>query len=99
MSVGITGWGPQAKAPAGTADRGLVYELCQALVGAVLPDYDDYDASLLDSIASHAAQAITRDFKTQGDHKSGCTCPCIVRVWIFIVDHSFRAAQLLSDPH
>ena len=63
LSVGITGWGPQAKAPAGTADRGLVYELCQALVGAVLPDYDDYDASLN---STHAAQAITRDFNAQG---------------------------------
>ena len=49
-------------------------ELFQALVGAVLPDYDDYDASLLNSIASHAAHAITRDFNTQGDHQSDCTC-------------------------
>jgi hypothetical protein len=31
-----------------------VYELFQALVGAVLPDYDDYyDASLLNSVTSH----------------------------------------------
>jgi hypothetical protein len=36
-----------------------MYELCQALVGAVLPDNDDYDASLLNRITSHAAHAIT----------------------------------------
>ena len=49
--------GPTNKSPDRLADRGLVYELFQALVGAVLPDYDHYDdASLLNSFASHATQ-------------------------------------------
>jgi hypothetical protein len=74
----------------------LVEELFQALVGAVLPD-DDYDVSLLNSITSHAAHAITRDFTAQEDHKSGCTCPGTVRVSEFVVDRSYRAAQLLSE--
>jgi len=75
-----------------------VYELFQALVGAVLPDYDDYDASLLNSFTSHAAHAITRGFNTQADHKSDCTYQGSVRVSVFVVDHSFHVAQLLSEP-
>jgi hypothetical protein len=48
--------GPKTKAPASAADRGLVLELFQGLVGAVLPDNDDYyDASLLNRLTSHAA--------------------------------------------
>src|SRR5471032_2710021 len=66
--------GPQTSSPYRIADRGLVYELFQALVGAVLPD-DDYDTSLLNSSASHAVHATTRVSNTQGNHKSGCTCP------------------------
>lgn len=62
--------GPIKKSPRRLADRGLGYELFQALVGAALPDYDDYDASLLNSFTSHAAHAITRGFNTQGDHKT-----------------------------
>jgi len=76
-----------------------VRELIQALVGAVLPDDDHYDdATLLNSPASHAAHATTRVSNTQADHKSGCTYPGTVRVSVFVVDHSFRAAQLLSEP-
>jgi hypothetical protein len=66
-----------------------VYELFQALVGAVLPDYDDYDASLLNNLASHAADATTRISNTQGNHQRGRTCPGTVRVSVFVVDHSF----------
>ena len=74
-----------------------MYELFQALVGAVLPDYDHYDdASLLNRLASHAAHATTRVFDTQGNHKSGCTYQGTVRVSEFVVDHSYRAAQPLS---
>jgi hypothetical protein len=57
--AGITRGAQKQKAPAGFADRGLVYELFQALAGAILSDYDDYNASLLNSIASHAAYPIT----------------------------------------
>ena len=85
--------GPETESPRRLADRGLVEELFQALVGAVLPDDDDYDASLLNSITSHAAHAITRDFDAQQDYKSGCTCPGTVRVSEFVVDRSYRAAQ------
>lgn len=46
-------------------DRGLKYELFQALVGAALPD-DDYDASLLHSLTSHLAHATTGDSNTIG---------------------------------
>jgi hypothetical protein len=74
-----------------------VEELFQALVGAVLPD-DDYDVSLLNSITSHTAHAITRDFNAQEDHKSGCTCPATVRVSEFVVDRSYRAAQRYAQP-
>jgi hypothetical protein len=63
--------GPTSKTPAGSTDGGLIYERCQALVGAVLPDDDDYDASLLNRITSHAVHAITREFNPQEDHKSG----------------------------
>jgi hypothetical protein len=70
-----------------------VYELFQALVGAVLPDDDDYDASLLNSLTSHTAHAIIRGFHTQGDHKSDCTYPGSVRVSVFVVDDSFHVAQ------
>jgi hypothetical protein len=62
-----------------------VYELFQALVGAVLPD-NDHDASLLNSSASHAAHATTRVSNTQRDHKSGCTYPGTVRVSVFVAD-------------
>jgi hypothetical protein len=41
------------QAPASLADGGLGTELCQALVGAVLPDDDDYDASLVSRTTSH----------------------------------------------
>ena len=41
-------------------------ELCQALAGAVLPDNDDDDASLLSSLTSHAAHATTGDSNAQG---------------------------------
>ncbi len=86
--------GPQTESPRRLADRGLGYELFQALVGAVLPDNDHYyDASLLNSPASHAAHATTRVSNTQGNHKSGCTYPGTVRVSPFVVDHSFLAAQ------
>ncbi len=81
------------KSPRRLADRGLVYELFQASVGAVLPDYDDYDASLLSRFTSHRGHATTRVFNTQGDHKSDCTYPGSVRVWVFVVDHSFHVAQ------
>ena len=60
--------GPTCKSPRRRCRQGLVYELCQASVGAVLPDYDDYNASLLNSITSHAAHAITLDFTPQGNH-------------------------------
>ena len=49
-----------------------MYELFQALVGAVLPD-DDYGASLLNSHTSHAGHATTRASTTQGDHQTSCT--------------------------
>jgi hypothetical protein len=89
--------GPINKKPRRLADRGLVYELFQALVGAVLPDDDDYDASLLNSLTSHTAHAIIRGFHTQGDHKSDCTYPGSVRVSVFVVDDSFHVSQLLSE--
>jgi len=42
----------------------LGYELFQALVGAVLPNYDHHDdASLLNSFASHATQ-LPHEFPT-----------------------------------
>ena len=89
--------GPTNKSPGRLADRGLVYELFQALVGAVLPDYDHYDdASLLNSFASHATHATTRVSNRQGNHESGCTYPGTVRVSVFVVDHAFRAAQRIA---
>jgi len=47
----------------------------QALAGAVLQDNDDYDASLLNNTASHAADAITRDLTPQGNHTEGGQLP------------------------
>jgi hypothetical protein len=40
-------------------------ELFQALVGVVLPDYDDYDALLLNAFTSHPAHASTRGVNAQ----------------------------------
>src|SRR6185369_13171012 len=75
--------GPTNKSPGRLADRGLVYELFQTLVGVVLPDYDHYDdASLLNSFASHATQLA-----------HGCSYPGTVRVSVFVADRTFRAAQ------
>jgi hypothetical protein len=92
--AGIARGGPENASPRRLADRGLVEELFQALVGAVLPDDDHYDdATLLNSPASHAAHATTRVSNTQGNHKSGWTYLGTVRVSVFIVDHSFHAAQ------
>lgn len=58
--------GPQATSPRRLSDRGLGYELLQALVGAVLPhdyDYDyDYDASLPHSLTFHVTDVTTGDF-------------------------------------
>ena len=90
--------GPTNKSPRRLADRGLVYELFQALVGASFPDNDHYDdASLLNSFTSHAAHAITRVFNTQRDHKSGRIYPGTVRVSVFVIDHSFHVAQRLGE--
>ena len=61
---------PETESPRRLADRGLGYELFQALVGAVLPDDDDHDASLLNGPASHAAHATTRVSNTQGIAKA-----------------------------
>ena len=47
----------------------------QALAGAVLQDNDDYYASLLNSITSHAAHAITLDFTPQGSHTERVQLP------------------------
>jgi hypothetical protein len=67
--AGIAGGGPETASPRRLADRGLVEELFQALVGAVLPDDDDYDNASLNGSASHAGHAITRVFNTQDDHQ------------------------------
>src|SRR5437762_2137595 len=64
--LGIAGGGPETASPRRLADRGLVEELFQALVGAVLPD-DDYDNATLNS--SHATHANTRVSSTQGDRR------------------------------
>ena len=66
------------QAPAGSADRGLGYELLQALVGAVLPDDDDYDASLLHSPISHVAQTTTGDVNATTQIWMGAMCDAIV---------------------
>src|SRR5574341_1406694 len=61
----------KAPSPAGSADRGLGYDLFQALVGAALPDDDDYDASPLHSLTSHVAHATTRDSEpTRGSRQA-----------------------------
>jgi len=65
--AGIAGGGPETGSPRRLADRGLVEELFQALVGAVLPDDDYYDNATLNSSASHAGHAITRVLCTQGE--------------------------------
>lgn len=90
--AGIARGGPETASPRRLADRGLVEELFQALVGAVLADDDHYGNATLNSPASHAASAITRVSNTQ-DHQSDCTYPGTVRVSEFVVDHSHRAAQ------
>src|SRR5262245_1819679 len=64
---GIAGGGPETASPRRLADRGLVDELFQALVGAVLRDDDYYDNATLNGSASHAGHAITRVFGTQGE--------------------------------
>ena len=70
MLVGVAGGGPEIASPRRLADRGLVEELFQALVGAVLPDDDYYDNASLNGSASHAGHAITRVFSTQGEQTS-----------------------------
>ena len=75
MSVGIIGGGPKAKTPAGAADRDFGARTIQALAGVVLQDNDDYDASLLNSITSHAAHAITRGFTPHGNHTERIQLP------------------------
>ena len=69
LYAGIAGGGPQTKAPAGAAGRGLAFEVCQALVGAVLLDYDDYYDLVSDGVACHAAHAITRTSDEQGSER------------------------------
>jgi hypothetical protein len=64
--AGIAGGGPETESPRRLADRGLVEELFQALVGAVLPDDDYYYDNATLNAASHAGHAITRVFSTQG---------------------------------
>jgi hypothetical protein len=67
LVAGIAGGGPKTASPRRLADRGLVEELFQALVGAVCPDDDYYDNATLNGSASHAGHAITRVFSTQGE--------------------------------
>ncbi len=84
--------GPTNKSPSRLADRGLVYELFQALVGAVLLDYDHYDdASLLNSFASHTTQ-LPHEFPTDKE-TTRAVAPTRAPVSVFIGDHAFRAAQ------
>src|SRR6266851_7802277 len=53
--------GPINRKPPPARRQGLgVRAVFQALAGAVLPDNDHYDASLLNRHASHAAHATTR---------------------------------------
>jgi hypothetical protein len=58
--------GPQATSPRRLSDRGLGYELCQALVGAVLPHDYDYDASLPHSLTFHETDVTTGDLNATG---------------------------------
>jgi hypothetical protein len=95
LVVGIARGAHKQKAPSARR-QGLAYklrELFQALVGVVLPDYDDYDALLLNAFTSHAAHAITRGLNTQEDRKSDCTFAGSVRVSVFVVDHSLHVAN------
>jgi hypothetical protein len=64
--AGIARGGLETAGPRRLSDRGLVDELFQALVGAVLSDYDYYNYSTLNSSASHAGHAITRVSNAQG---------------------------------
>src|SRR5512134_85301 len=66
---------PKSKNPRRRCRQGLGVRTIQALVGAVLQDNDDYDASLLNSITSHAGHAITVDFTPQGNHTERVQLP------------------------
>jgi hypothetical protein len=66
LLAGIAGGGPETESPRRLADRGLVEELYQASVGAVLPDDDYYDNALLNGYVSHAGHATTRVLSPQG---------------------------------
>jgi hypothetical protein len=65
--------GHKHQAPAGSADRGLGYEMFQALVGAALSNHDDYDASLLHGPASHGLHTTTGDSNATRVSGSSCT--------------------------
>src|SRR5262245_27636138 len=58
---------PRNSKPPPARRQGLVEELFQALVGAVLPDDDYYDNASLNGSDSHAGHAITRVFSIQGE--------------------------------
>ena len=94
------------KTPAGAADRGLVWEQSK-LAGAVLQDNDDYDASLLSGITSHAIHGITRDCTSQGIAQSGTAARLCdltdqeaAEYLSVAVDatRSFRGHELAIDP-
>ena len=91
--AGIARGGPETASPRRLADKGLVDELFQASVGAVLSDDDYYDYSTLNSSASHAGHAITRVSNAQDDRQSDCDYPGAVCVPMFVVNHSLLAAQ------
>ncbi len=91
--AGITREGPETASPRRLADRGLVDELFQALVGAVLSDDDYYDYSMLNSSASHAGHAITRVSNAQSDRQSDCAYTGAVCVPVFSLRMAERAAR------
>ncbi len=64
--------GHKHQAPAGSADRGLAYELFQALVGAALPNHDDYNASRLIGLTSHVLHTTTGDSNAIRISRSSC---------------------------
>jgi len=63
---------PTNRKPLPARRTGAWVRAVQALVGAVLSDYDHYDASL-NSLRFHGAHAITRDLATQDGHKTAAT--------------------------
>jgi hypothetical protein len=94
--VGTTGRTTKRKPPPALPTGAWAYVLFQALAGAVLPDNDDYDATLFQSATSHEADANTRYSSKQG-HECSRRYSGTARVSRFMADQA-RGPTLRSAP-